>query len=78
MTGGQVYRGAALPEWQGIYIYGDFCSGQVWGLLQVDGVWQSRSLFFTGAMLSSFGTGEDGAFYYADYNSNNIYRLTRR
>ena len=78
VTGGQIYRGAALPEWQGIYIYGDFCSGQVWGLLQVDGVWQSQSLFFTGAMLSSFGTGEDGTLYYADYNTNNIYRLARR
>ena len=78
VTGGQVYRGAALPEWQGIYVYGDFCSGQVWGLLQVDGAWQSQSLFFTGAMLSSFGTGEDGTLYYADYNSNNIYRLARR
>lgn len=78
VTGGQVYRGAELPEWQGIYIYGDFCSGQVWGLLQVDGIWQSQSLFFTGAMLSSFGTGEDGALYYADYNTNNVYRLMRR
>ncbi len=78
VTGGQVYRGAALPEWQGIYLYGDFCSGQIWGLLQVDGVWQSQSLFFTGAMLSSFGAGEDGTLYYADYNTNAIYRLAQR
>jgi hypothetical protein len=26
VTGGYVYRGS-LPEWQGIYLYGDYCSG---------------------------------------------------
>ncbi|MFN2150025.1 MAG: PQQ-dependent sugar dehydrogenase, partial [Anaerolineales bacterium] len=33
VTGGVVYR-SSLPEWQGIYFYGDFCSGLVWGLLR--------------------------------------------
>ncbi len=78
VTGGNVYRGAELPEWQGIYFYGDFCTGQIWGLLEVDGAWQSQSLFFTGAMLASFGEGEDGALYYADYNTEAIYRLRRK
>ena len=78
VTGGNVYRGAEFAEWQGVYFYGDFCGGQIMGLLQVDGAWQSQTLFYTGAMLSSFGTGEDGTLYYADYNTNKLYRLTRR
>ncbi len=78
ITGGNVYRGDDLPEWQGVYFYGDFCTGAVWGLLQVDGVWQSEPVFYTGALLSSFGEGEDGALYYADYNTESIYRLVRK
>ncbi|MEO8456758.1 MAG: PQQ-dependent sugar dehydrogenase [Chloroflexota bacterium] len=32
ITGGQVYHGAAMPELNGYFIYGDFCSGRIWGL----------------------------------------------
>jgi hypothetical protein len=36
VTGGYVYRGSAIPELQGEYFYGDFCSGFVRSL-HVDG-----------------------------------------
>ncbi|MBT3338747.1 MAG: glucose dehydrogenase [Anaerolineae bacterium] len=78
VTGGNVYRGNELPEWQGVYFYGDFCSGAIWGLLSVDGTWRSEPLFYTGALLSSFGEGEDSTLYYADYNTEAIYRLIRK
>src|SRR5690606_25763845 len=33
VTGGFVYRGPpGNPGLQGLYIYGDFCSGRIWGL----------------------------------------------
>jgi glucose/arabinose dehydrogenase len=32
ISGGVVYRGAAVPELAGAYVYGDFCSGRVWAL----------------------------------------------
>lgn len=32
ITGGFVYRGAALPELDGWYVYGDLCSGRLWAL----------------------------------------------
>ena len=46
VSGGFVYRGAALPEFNGIYIYGDYCNGRIWGLLrQGDGGWANQFLF---------------------------------
>ncbi|OGO28284.1 MAG: hypothetical protein A2W33_03145 [Chloroflexi bacterium RBG_16_52_11] len=78
VTGGYVYRGEALPEWQGVYLFGDFCSGIVWGLLRnPDGSWQSARLFETGFNISSFGENVAGEIYLADLNGA-IYRLARR
>lgn len=64
VTGGYVYRGA-LPEWNGVYLYGDYCSGKVWALILSDGQWQSRVMFETGATITSFGQDESGEIYLA-------------
>jgi glucose/arabinose dehydrogenase len=32
ITGGYVYRGCDIPSLQGQYIFGDFCSGQIWAM----------------------------------------------
>jgi quinoprotein glucose dehydrogenase len=36
ITGGHVYRGTALPQLAGHYLYADYVSGRVWGLLWDD------------------------------------------
>jgi hypothetical protein len=77
VTGGKVYRGL-LPEWQGIFLYGDYCSGQVWGLLQDSGLWQTQLLFSTGFTITTFGQDAAGELYLSDYRAGVIYRLERR
>lgn len=81
VTGGYVYRGS-MPEWQGIYVYGDYCTGKVWGALRrmisasaEESV--TTVLFETGVQISSFGVDESGEIYLADHNGN-ILRLDRR
>ncbi|HYT32045.1 MAG TPA: PQQ-dependent sugar dehydrogenase, partial [Thermoanaerobaculia bacterium] len=31
VTGGYVYRGSAFPNLSGVYFYGDYCTGKLWG-----------------------------------------------
>jgi len=59
ITGGYVYRGTqgALPE--GTYVYGDYCSGEIFGW---DGAPQSP-LLDTTMNISSFGEDEAGEIY---------------
>ena len=70
-----------MPEWQGVYFYGDFCSGKVWGALRLADASEETSvstvLFETGAQITSFGVDESGEVYLADRNGN-ILRLARR
>ncbi len=77
VSGGYVYRGQALPEWQGIYLFGDYCSGLVWGLIHPNGQWQATVLFKTGFNISSFGQDESGELYVANLQGA-IYRLEQK
>jgi glucose/arabinose dehydrogenase len=71
VTGGYVYRGKDLPAWLGVYLYGDFGSGRVWGLLHLpDGSWQKALMFETNSNISSFGVDENGEIYLVDYGGN--------
>jgi glucose/arabinose dehydrogenase len=78
VTGGYVYRGGQATGLYGAYLYGDYCSGKVWGLLKKsDGTWANALLLRTDAYISSFGEDEAGEVYILDHNGP-IYRLRQR
>jgi len=74
ITGGSVYRGVTYPRMQGIYIYGDYCLGKIWGLIYSNG-WHYRQLLDTNLLISSFGEDEAGNLYVADYASGVVYQI---
>lgn len=75
VTGGYVYRGSALPQLVGAYIYADYCSGKIWALRGgADGQWTNEALFDTAYSITSFGEGADGELFVID-REGTIYRL---
>ncbi len=67
VTGGYVYRGEAIPDLQGVYLYGDWCSGIVWGAYRDEaGAWQTVELMGTFRHITSFGEDEAGELYLLD------------
>jgi len=78
ITGGYVYRGAAQPQLQGAYFYGDFCSGQIWSLSRdAAGRWRSDELLRSGLQISSFGETEAGEVLVVDMRGA-VYRLVSK
>jgi hypothetical protein len=66
-----------MPEWQGIYLYGDYCSGKIWGLIPSNEGWQSQVMFETSVTITSFGQDESGEIYLASDNGS-VYILTKK
>lgn len=74
VTGGYVYRGAALPALQGLYLFADWCSGLVWGLRRVDDDFVAVLLADLAAPIVSFAEGNDGELLVLDFGGR-ILRL---
>ena len=78
VTGGYVYRGAALPELEGAYLYTDYCRGHLQGLV-VDGSREIRADEDLGALPHpspvSFGQDADGELYVL-FQGGQMVRLT--
>jgi uncharacterized repeat protein (TIGR01451 family) len=76
VTGGVVYRGQQYPRLQGLYFYGDYCSGTIWGLKVTSTAVQQGLLLDSGYSISTFGEDEAGETYVADHGGGTIYRIT--
>ena len=63
ITGGQVYRGKAMPKLDGVYIYADFVSSNVWGIRMVDGKPTKPAVIAQkrGELISSIDAMHDGS-----------------
>jgi uncharacterized repeat protein (TIGR03806 family) len=77
ITGGFVYRGAAMPELRGTYVFGDFAAGKIWGLTRPAGGGPAsvRLLLESGLTIPAFGEALDGELYVIDHVGGGIYRL---
>lgn len=75
ITGGMVYRGREFPVMQGVYFYGDYCSGRIWGLRRSGTSWDEGELMDSTHKISTFGEGEDGTIYIADHGTGSIYKI---
>jgi glucose/arabinose dehydrogenase len=88
ITGGYVYRGAALPaSFKGRYFFADFVKGRVWSIaLSVDGGGEARasaliehtaelsaSAPFGG--VSAFGVDADGELYLVSYTLGRVFKI---
>jgi glucose/arabinose dehydrogenase len=76
VTGGYVYRGS-MPEWNGIYLYGDYCAGHVWGLIKSGDQWQGQLLFESQGLITSFGQDQNGEVYLLT-DDGKVYQMVRK
>lgn len=80
ITGGYVYRGAAIPALQGVYFYSDFCQGFVRSFRFVGGQvtrqqdWQTLR---PGGNVTSFGEDAAGEIYILTMQGG-VYRVVSR
>jgi glucose/arabinose dehydrogenase len=70
VTGGYVYRGARVPNMNGVYLFADFCGGHVMGFANG----QARDLGMTASNLSSFGQDAAGEVYVLSL-SDGVFRI---
>jgi hypothetical protein len=73
ITGGHVYRGSQNTVPSGTYLYGDYCTGEIFAW---NGSAQSL-LLDTSMNISSFGEDQNGEIYVVGYATGTIHRLTR-
>lgn len=77
VTGGHVYRGEAIDGLAGWYLFGDHCTGTVFGIRSdVDELTAPRPLLETDAAITSFGEDAAGELYLADLGGT-VYRISR-
>jgi glucose/arabinose dehydrogenase len=75
VTGGYVYRGGAIPSLEGIYLFGDYCTGQTWVLRRFPDGWRAAEWFGMRISISSFGEDESGELYVLDYRGGAAFRF---
>jgi glucose/arabinose dehydrogenase len=79
ISGGFRYRGADHPGLAGLFFYGDFCTGRIWGASQdANGSWVAEELLDTELQITAFGEDEGGEIYLASFgpNAGAIFRIS--
>jgi glucose/arabinose dehydrogenase len=74
VIGGSVYRGDAIPDLRGAYLYGDYCLGSVKAVPASGG--SSRDLGINVPSLTSFGTDQQGELF-ALSGAGQVFRIVK-
>ncbi len=78
VTGGFRYRGPATATLPRFYLFGDFCTGQIWGARRNSaGGWIANLLLDSDRLLVSFGEDHRGRLYAVDFLGG-VYRIVGR
>ena len=78
ITGGFVYRGAAIPEVRGHYFYSDYCSGWLRSFRLSGVAMEQRDWAFTNiGNVTSFGVDSAGELYMLSVNGR-VYRVVKQ
>jgi glucose/arabinose dehydrogenase len=80
ITGGYVYRGAAIPSLQGHYLYADYCAGWVKSFRWLGGAAvdrQDRPDISPGSGITSFGEDANGELYILR-DAGIVYRVVQK
>jgi glucose/arabinose dehydrogenase len=77
VTGGYVYRGSRFPRLRGIYVFGDFGNGKIWGSKQSGGTWGRVDIGNLGSPfdLTTFGEGDSGELYAVQRSPGSVYLI---
>jgi glucose/arabinose dehydrogenase len=68
VTGGFRYRGDAEPRLRGVYLFADFCTGEIFGTVpRCDGAWESQLLLDAPFNITTFGEDSGGELYVSQY-----------
>ncbi|HEY3203804.1 MAG TPA: PQQ-dependent sugar dehydrogenase [Thermoanaerobaculia bacterium] len=74
VIGGYVYRGLSIPDLYGNYLYGDYCSGEIWTASPQLGTWSSVLLPVEAPSLTTFGEDFWGEIYVGT-ETGTLYRM---
>ncbi len=80
ISGGYVYRGSAIAALRGWYVYGDYCSGEVWAVSATASRPATPVRLVgpgTGRLISGFGESDAGELFLCDLNGT-VYRIDPR
>ena len=79
VTGGYVYRGTEFPALSGGYVFGDYCSGTIWGIdARAGSFTKPVELMQSGLSISSFGLDEGGELYLTDLDGGRVLQVVAR
>ncbi len=75
VTGGYVYRGSAIPDLVGVYLYADFVSGNLFQYYDPGSGPAIQAQQPTGLFIASFGQSVDGELYLVNLVTGTLHQI---